>query len=125
LIRKIDLQITQKGQDTSAANQAGYFQIVAMGTPSDKIRFFIGHFCAIVMGGALPTFQIFLADSFDAFADPDKDEQMKKINRITIIIMSLAAGMWVFGYVYWLMLSTFSLSITRKIKMEYLEAILR
>lgn len=74
LVRKIDLQITQKGHDTSSGNKAGYFQIVGMATGSEKLMFVIGHCCAIVMGVALPIFQIFLADSFDAFAEVDKDD---------------------------------------------------
>jgi len=87
--------------------------------------FYLGHLCAILMGGALPVFQIFLADSFDTFGVPDKEEQMRKIKKITIIVCSMAAGMWVLGYMYWVMLSQFSLRITRRIKKEYLEAILR
>jgi hypothetical protein len=50
---------------------------------------------------------------------------MAKIKKVTIIMCSMAAGMWVLGYLYWVMLSQFSIKVTRRIKRQYLEAILR
>lgn len=103
----------------------GYLELVRKGTPCEQLMFVCGHIAAGLMGSVIPVFQIFLADSFDAFGNPDKDEQMKEIKKITIIISCLGAFTWVMGYFYWVMLSQFSMRVTARIKQQYLEAILR
>ena len=86
--------------------------------------FLFGHIFAALMGCVLPVFQIFMADSFDAFGSQDPEDQLKKIERITIIFACMAAGIWVFSYFYWVLLSQFSARVSNRIKRRYLEAIL-
>jgi ABC-type multidrug transport system fused ATPase/permease subunit len=87
--------------------------------------FVLGHLFAAIMGLTLPIFQIFMADSFNAFGENSKEAQLKEIERITIILISIAAGMWFVGYLYWVLLSQFSYRVANRIKKRYLEAILR
>lgn len=37
----------------------------------------------------------------------------------------LAGCMWIIGYIYWVCLATFSNKVTNRIKIKYLEAVLR
>lgn len=124
LLRKIDQQIIQKGQSTSSENKVGYWKIMSVATTGEMAMFYFGHFFAMLMGLMLPVFQYFLTDSFDSFASPDPQEQMEKIKNITVIFVSLAAAMWVLSYFYWVLLSNFSLRVSRRIKEKYLAAIL-
>jgi hypothetical protein len=41
---------------------------------------------------------------------------LEEMKGLTLIIGSLAAAMWLLGYLYWVMLSTFSLGVTSRIK---------
>jgi hypothetical protein len=45
-----------------------------------------------------------------------KEEQMAKVGETVAILVGMAVGMWIFGYAYWTLLSTFSLRVSRRIK---------
>ena len=77
------------------------------------------------MGTTIPVFQYFLSDLFDAFGPTmTKEEQMEKVEFTVMIISIMAGGMWILGYIYWTLLSTVSLRVSRRIKESYLTAIL-
>lgn len=49
---------------------------------------------------------------------------MEEIERITIIMICVACGVWVLGYLYWVLLATFAARITNRAKSQYLHAVL-
>lgn len=100
-------------------------KIVGYATGGEKVLFVIGHICAAIMGTVLPMFQIFFAEQIDAFGEPDQEKQFELVKKNGIIMICMAAGMWVIGYIYWVCLATFSNKVANRIKILYLEAILR
>jgi hypothetical protein len=50
---------------------------------------------------------------------------MKQISNIALTLFILAISVWISAYLYWALLSSFSLRVSRRIKENYLKAILR
>jgi hypothetical protein len=87
--------------------------------------FYLGHFCAVVTGLALPSFSYLMGDVMDSFGGTSREAQLYKVRTVTIIFTVIGAGVWVLSYCYWSLLVIFSLRVSRRIKEKYLEAILK
>ena len=84
-----------------------------------------GHFFALLVGVSIPIFQYFLSDLFDAFGPlMSKDEQMQKVELTVRILIGVGFGTWLLAYLYTSLLSSFALSLSRRVKKQYLTAIL-
>lgn len=102
-----------------------YTKILNQATRLEMLMFFVGHLCAALMGLIIPVFQFFMSDLFDSFGPTNsKEQQMQGVSKAVLILVCMAAGMWVLGYTYWFLLSQFSLRVSRRIKESYLRAIL-
>jgi len=99
--------------------------LLALATPTEKLMFYVGHFCAIITGLALPSFSYLFGDALDSFSGSSVDDQLKKIKTIVLIMLIIACGAWVLTYLYSSLLIIFSLRVSRRIKEKYIEAILK
>jgi ABC-type multidrug transport system fused ATPase/permease subunit len=126
LLRKIDNQIKQRGQGkTEVQVKANYLELVRRSPVKDQAMFYTGHVCAFICGGAIPTLQIYFAETFDAFQAPDKEEQAQKMLEIFIMMVCIGGAIWLLGYIYWVLLANFAANLTFRMKKEYLKAILQ
>lgn len=125
LTRFIDQQIQLKGQNTSSADAVPYSKLLSFATRYEMGMFYLGHFCAVVTGLALPSFSYLMGDVMDSFGGTSREAQLYKVRTVTIIFTVIGAGVWVLSYCYWSLLVIFSLRVSRRIKEKYLEAILK
>jgi len=114
-----------KGQNTDANLAAPYSKLLAFATPYEMGMFYIGHFCAIISGLAIPSFSYLMGDMLDSFSGTSKEAQLERVRVTTIIFVVIGSGVWVITYIYWSLLVIFSLRVSRRIKERYIEAILR
>lgn len=49
---------------------------------------------------------------------------MQGVSKAVLILSCMAAGMWILGYIYWVLLAQFAVKISLRIKEKYLRAIL-
>lgn len=102
-----------------------YTKILGQATKLELLMFCIGHLCAALMGLIIPVFQFFISDLFDSFKpNNSKEEQMQGVSKAVLILSCMAAGMWILGYLYWVLLAKFSVNVSLRIKEKYLRAIL-
>jgi hypothetical protein len=102
-----------------------FSKILSKATGLEIIMLGFGHFFALLVGVSIPIFQYFLSDLFDAFGPlMSKDEQMQKVELTVRILIGVGFGTWLLAYLYTSLLSSFALSLSRRVKKQYLTAIL-
>lgn len=113
LIRKIDQQISLKGQSTSPKEVVTYGKLMSLATPAEKTMMVFGHIFSAITGASLPVFSFLMGNVFDSFGPAtSREEQMDTVRNITIIFVFIGIGVWVCSYIYWYLLLSFSLRVS-------------
>ena len=113
LIRKIDQQISLKGQSTSPKEVVTYGKLMSLATPAEKTMMVFGHIFSAITGASLPVFSFLMGNVFDSFGPAtSREEQMDTVLNITIIFVFIGIGVWVCSYIYWYLLLSFSLRVS-------------
>jgi hypothetical protein len=87
---------------------------------------YIGWVSAAMTGLGLPSFVFLIGDIINSFNPSNGPEEMlKKIKLIAWIEVVIGAGIWILSYIYFSFLLMSSELITKKIRIAYVEAVLR
>jgi hypothetical protein len=87
---------------------------------------YIGWVSAAMTGLGLPSFVFLIGDIINSFNPSNGPEEMlKKIKLIAWVEVVIGAGIWIFSYIYFSFLLMSSELITKKIRIAYVEAVLR
>lgn len=86
---------------------------------------YTGWFFAFISGAALPFFFIALGAVIDVF-DPDtpKEQIVPEVKKMVILFCIVAAILWISVYLYYMLLLSFAIRVSQKIKVAYLNAVL-
>jgi hypothetical protein len=87
---------------------------------------YIGWVSAAMTGLGLPSFVFLIGDIINSFNPSNGPEEMlKKIKLIAWVEVVIGAGIWILSYIYFSFLLMSSELITKKIRIAYVEAVLR
>lgn len=105
-----------------------YSKLYSLATPADKVLMYIGWASAAICGLGMPSFVFLIGDVIDAF-DPritgSKEEMLSVIEEMCLIFACVGVGIWILSYVNYAFLIIFSERVTKRIRISYLESILK
>ena len=86
-----------------------------------------GWAAAIISGLGMPSFVFLIGNVLDAFNDNTEspDQTLDHVKTLSGIFGIIGLGVWLSSYIYYACLLSFSEKVTKKIKVKYLEAILK
>lgn len=117
-MRQVEMAMSIK---TGDKDMASYSKLFSLATKQEMALFVVGHIFAAITGGVIPLFMLVFGDTIEAF-DPRKtsEETMAIINNMLVIFLSIGAGVWITGYLYYVLLLTFGQRVSRRIKEQYI-----
>jgi ATP-binding cassette subfamily B (MDR/TAP) protein 1 len=86
----------------------------------------VGFLSAALCGLGLPSFVFLFGDIADSFEGNDPAEKiLEQITRISKILTIIGLGVWIFSYLFFTCLIISSERIGQKVRIRYLESILK
>jgi ATP-binding cassette subfamily B (MDR/TAP) protein 1 len=127
LIRQVDTMIQR---EMSGNNELGpmvsYSKLYCLASTSDKLLMYFGWISASITGCGMPSFVFLIGDVIDSFSPTTKPEDtVETINRMSLIFTLVGVAVWLFSYFLYSLLLLFSERVVKKIRVKYLESILR
>ena len=101
-----------------------YSKLYCLASGKDKTYMAIGFLSAAVTGVGLPSFVILMGETLDSFGDQDEQSMYDTVARMSLILVIIGVAIWITSYLYYAFLLMFSESVTFKVKIAYLNAIL-
>lgn len=87
---------------------------------------YFGWLAACLTGLGIPSFIFLIGDVIDSFSPTNsKEDTLNKIKQITLIFTLIGIGVWIFGFIFYGFLLTFSEKVARRTRVAYLKAILK
>ena len=127
LVRQVDTMIQR---DMSAENKlepmVGYFKLCSLASGSDKVLMWTGWVSALITGCGMPSFVFLIGDIIDSFKPTTEvQDTIDTVSRMSLIFTLVGIAVWFFSYLMYSTLLLFSDKVTKKIRVKYLEAILK
>jgi ATP-binding cassette subfamily B (MDR/TAP) protein 1 len=102
-----------------------YSKLTSLASGSDNCLKWTGWISASIAGLGMPSFVFLFGDIIDSLnpaLSPQK--QFEQMIPLTLIMIGIGAGIWIFSFAFYGALIHFSESISNKIKIAYLKAVL-
>lgn len=117
-------------REMSGNNELGpmvsYSKLYCLASTSDKLMMYFGWMSACITGCGMPSFVFLIGDVIDSFSPSTKPEDtVKTINKMSLIFTLVGFAVWLFSYFLYSLLLLFSERVVKKIRVKYLESILR
>lgn len=126
LITQVDHKLEKIKLEKERHKPVPYSKLYCLADRRDKTFMIIGWICACVTGLGLPGFVFLFRDIINSFNPANGPEAtLDAIKRVCFIMVMLGIGIWIFSYLYYTMLLLFSDSIGYKIRVKYVESILK
>ena len=128
LIRQVETTISREktGNDSIAAT-VPYSKLYSLASPSDRVLMVIGWISSSIAGLGMPSFVFLIGNVIDSF-DPSKntpDEMLSTISLMSLIFLCVGIAIWIFSYINFSFLLMSSERTATKIRVAYLESLLK
>jgi hypothetical protein len=94
-------------------------KLTSVGSGGDKCLFYLGMAAACVTGVGMPSFVLIFGDLINGFGEPDPEEMQDMIRFVSLAMLFIGVGLWIFSYLYYSFLLMFSEIVARKTRVLY------